>query len=107
MKLVPYTDKMGWFQKDVLVDDSFNSITPFEDGFLINKSVPLQIHKKRWNFEKNEWIEGLSTEEIEKIENPALPPETIEQKLVRLEKADLDNKELIALLYEMLMSEGK
>ncbi|MEW4368641.1 hypothetical protein [Paenibacillus kandeliae] len=107
MKLVPYINKDGWFLKDVLVDDLLEDIRSFDNGFLINTSIPLGIHKQRWDFKKKEWIEGLSADEIEQINNPKPDPEapeTIEQKLHRLEQADLNNKELIATLYEMLLA---
>lgn len=71
---------------------------------------PGGFYENKWDFEKKEWIEGLSADEIDKIKNPTSDPEapeTMEQKIIRLERADLDNKELIASLYEMLMSGGK
>ncbi|WP_046213112.1 hypothetical protein [Paenibacillus wulumuqiensis] len=68
------------------------------------------FYENKWDFESKQWVEGLSAEEIEKIKNsmPATEAtETVEKKLARLEQADLDNKELIASLYEMLLSREK
>jgi len=58
---------------------------------------------------RGEVVEVLSSEEIEEIRNQP-QSETSEQKIARLEAenialqaADLDNKEAIAVLYEMLV----
>lgn len=112
MKIVPFVNKEGYFVKDVLEDQSFVGTVLLEDGSgtIIAAPVPAGLYKPRWDFESKQWVEGLSAEEIEKIKNsmPASEaPETLEKKLAHLEQADLDNKELIASLYEMLLSREK
>ncbi|WP_458119780.1 hypothetical protein [Paenibacillus sp. Z6-24] len=112
MKVVPFVNKEGYFVKDVLEDQSFVGTVLLEDGSgtIIAEPVLAGLYKPRWDFEGKQWVEGLSAEEIEKIKNSMPAPEaseTVEKKLTRLEQADLDNKELIASLYEMLLSREK
>lgn len=108
MKAVPLVDDKGNFIEDILVDVSVidNSILEGK-GTIIAQLVPSGLYKPRWDFKQSLWIEGMSAEEIEQLKNPASDPEapeTTEQKLHRLEQADLNNKELIATLYEILMA---
>jgi hypothetical protein len=105
MKAAPLVNEQGHFMEDVLVEDSFAGTSPLADrGTIISVSVPTGLHNPRWNFEQSVWEEGLSTEEIAALQ-PAIT-ETAEQKIIRLEQSDLDNKELIASLYEMLLAQG-
>lgn len=108
MKVMPLVNPKGYFIEDVIVEDSFTGIRELEGkGILISSAVPPGLYGPLWDFKKENWIEGLSNEEIEQIQNPVPDPEapeTTEQKLHRLEQADLNNKELIATLYEILMA---
>lgn len=109
LKAVPFVNSKGYFIEDKLVNASFteNVVLEDESGTLIAEPVAPGLYKPRWDFKNKKWTEGLTTEEIEAIQNPEPDPEaaeTMEQKLYRLEQADLNNKELIATLYEMLLA---
>ncbi len=105
MKAAPFVDEQGHFIEDTLVEDSFTGISSLENkGTIIATPVPPGLYHPRWDFDQSIWIEGLSTEEIAALQTP--PTETSEQKIARLEQNDLDNKELIASLYEMVITSG-
>ncbi len=105
MKAVPKVDLQGYFIEDVLVDASFTGTSIWEDkGTIISQSVPSGLYKPRWDFEQSIWTEGMSAEDIAALQPVAT--ETSEQKITRLEQSDLDNKELIASLYEMVIAQG-
>ncbi len=106
--LYPMVDTEGYFLEDVLVEDSFVGTRELEGkGTIISSFSTPGLYKPRWDFEKEIWIEGMSAEEIEQLQHPSPDPnapETVEQKLHRLEQADLNNKELIATLYEIMIA---
>lgn len=109
MKAVPFVNSKGYFIEDKIMDASFtrNIAMEYGSGTLVSEPVPPGLYQPRWDFKNKKWIEGLSAEEIKNIQNPESDPEapeTMKQKLKRLEQADLNNKELIATLYEMLMA---
>ncbi len=105
MRAVPIVDKNGHFIEDVLVDVSFTGTSLLGDkGTLIAETVPAGLYKPYWDFEQSRWVEGMSTEEIAALQ--LVMTESSEQKIARLEQSDLDNKELIASLYEMLIAQG-
>ncbi len=105
MKATPLVDEQGHFIEDTLVEDSFTGIYLLENkGAIIATPVPPGLYRPCWNFNQSIWTEGLSTEEIAELQTPST--ETAEQKIARLEKNDLDNKELIASLYEMVITSG-
>ncbi|MFD1885923.1 hypothetical protein [Paenibacillus wenxiniae] len=105
MKAVPLVDEQGYFIEDVLVDVSFIGTSVLEGkGTIISQFVPSGLYKPHWNFDKSIWTEGMSAEDIAAL-HPVVT-ETSEQKISRLEQSDLDNKELIASLYEMMLAQG-
>ncbi|WP_322902963.1 hypothetical protein [Paenibacillus campi] len=105
MRVAQLVDKQGNFIEDVLVEDSFERKSTLTDqGTIIAVAVPTGLYKLRWNFEQSRWEEALSVEEIAALQ-PVIT-ETPEQKIARLEQHDLDNKELITSLYEMLLAQG-
>lgn len=74
-------DADGFFVEDVIVDTSQEVPENY-----ISKPVPEGLYKPQWTGE--EWVEGLSQDELEKILNaprPVGPYEAIGDQLVDLE----------------------
>ncbi|WP_322923186.1 hypothetical protein [Paenibacillus campi] len=105
MRALPLVNEQGYFVEDVL-SEHFSTSTLLVEGVgtIIATPVPAGLYKLRWNFEQSRWEEALSVEEIAALQ-PVIT-ETPEQKIARLEQHDLDNKELITSLYEMLLAQG-
>ncbi len=105
MKATPLVDEQGHFIEDTLVEDFFTGICLLDNkGTIIATPVPPGLYQPRWDFDQGIWTEGMSAEDIAALQPVA--SETPEQKIARLEQSDLDNKELIASLYEMLIAQG-
>ncbi|MFD1885907.1 hypothetical protein [Paenibacillus wenxiniae] len=105
MKAVPLVNEQGYFVEDVLVEESFtNTMLSTNKNTIISTPVPPGLYQPRWDFEQSIWVEGMSVADIAALQPVAI--ETPEQKITRLEQSDLDNKELIASLYEMLVAQG-
>ncbi len=105
MKAAPLVDKQGYFIEDMLVENTFtNTDLSKNTDTIISVPVPPGLYQPRWDFDQATWTEGMSAEDIAALQPVA--SETPEQKIARLEQSDLDNKELIASLYEMLIAQG-
>ncbi len=105
MRALPIVDKNGYFVEDTLVEKYFTGEFFIEGkGTIISTLIPSNLYYPRWDFDQSTWTEGLSAQDIAALQPVA--SETPEQKIARLEQSDLDNKELIASLYEMLIAQG-
>ncbi len=106
MRVIPCVDHNGYFIEDILLDTPGMTATIVEhdNGTLISTPVPPGLYQPRWDFDQATWTEGMPAQDIAALQPVA--SETPEQKIARLEQSDLDNKELIASLYEMLIAQG-
>lgn len=107
MRIVHVVDKEGFFIEDLPVTDNFvfNQNIFSENGTTIVDTLPIGLYKPRWDFENEQWVEGLKDSEIQQLQSNS-NPSTIQDKVEYLEQADLDNKELITSLYEMLLKQS-
>lgn len=103
-------DADGFFVEDVIVDTSQEVPENY-----ISKPVPEGFYKPQWTGE--EWVEGLSQDELEKILNaprPVDPYEAIGDQLVNLElencllkqQNEFLGSQLIELELRLLQLEG-
>lgn len=83
--------------------DPENSENNIIIGYLTTKRVPEGTYKPVYDFDSDEFCEGLTQEEIEEIKNEP-QPETDAQKIARLESESVDTMLALAELYEMALS---
>lgn len=94
MRAIAKIDKNGVFMEDVLQDVGFEGVLHLEeeDAYIVSAPVPSGLYKPKWNFDTEEWTEGLTQAEIDELNKPQ-PDNSLEKRINDLE----------ALLYDMLM----
>ena len=92
MRAVAKVDADGFFIEDVLQDAGPSEVVSTEDGFLVPAPAPPGLYRPRWDFEAEEWVEGMTQAEIDELNKPQ-PVNSLEKRINDLE----------TLLYDMLM----
>ncbi|QJD86726.1 hypothetical protein [Cohnella herbarum] len=97
-----------------LVGEELNELHPISEqdpdkpevmnitGYLTTKRVPEGTYKPVYDFDTDEFREGLTQQEIEAIKNEP-QPETDAQKIARLESESVDTMLALAEIYEMAL----
>jgi len=88
MKLVRKIDTNGLFVEDVILDDD-TTLPPN----LINTPVPGGFYRPKWT--GKEWIEGMSQEEIDALNNQPI-------ELTEIEKLKISQAEQFETILELL-----
>lgn len=103
MRLFRKVDERGLYIEDILSNES-EEVT--QDELLIKKPIPedLQLWQPRWN--GVEWVEGMSREQIDTLNN--VPQSlTLEQEEIKMLKKRLDEAEnTVVFLLDMNLTGG-
>ncbi|TVX88354.1 hypothetical protein [Paenibacillus agilis] len=79
---------------------------PVTVGYMVAVEVPTGLYKPRWNFDLEEWVEGLTQQEIDalhqKQQEPASTTEMIGRQLVELKLQSMQQKNEIDSLKQQL-----
>ncbi|MNP43858.1 hypothetical protein D3C76_1377020 [compost metagenome] len=95
MRTVVKINPDGRFVEDVLQDVGFDGVLDIRDeddnvtGHIVSTPVPPGLYQPKWNFDTEEWTEGLTQAEIDELTKPQ-PDNSLEKRLNDLENLIFD-----------------
>ena len=94
MKAIAKIDANGMFVEDLLQDVGFEGVLHLEDEdtYIVSSPVPSGLYRPKWDFDTEEWTEGLTQAEIDELNKPR-PDNSLEKRITDLED----------MLYDLLM----
>lgn len=103
MKIAVLVDQEGNYIEDVLVEDSFINLKKKENSrTIISESVPAGLYKPYWDFNSGKWLEGMSEQDIDELNNQPIPISS-DQRIKELEQQNLSLMDATASMFEQLI----